>query len=414
MEDLTKQQFIVLVILVSFVSSLFTGIVTISLMNQAPSPITQTIQKVIERTASLENPQEPLQKEETKELEIGALSRDVLIGDIVNRVSPAVVSVIATKDIPVIEQYFVNPFPDDLFGKIFPELQVPQYRQNGTEKRQVSSGTGFFVSEEGFLVTNKHVVADKEAEYSIVTNDGKTIPVKVLARDPLHDMAVLKIDLPTGGDKISFISLGNSDSVKIGQTAIAIGNALGEFQNTVSIGVISGLKRNVTASGGGAGVEELTDVIQTDAAINPGNSGGPLLNLRGEAIGLNTAVAQGAQSIGFALPINQIKKGIEDAKKHGRIIYPFLGVRYAMVNNGAQLQNGPGGEPAVVDGSPAYKTGLKAKDIIIEFGGKKVTSDTPLAKLIQERQAGETVNIKIIRDEAEVTLTATLEERKDI
>ena len=207
--------------------------------------------------------------------------------------------------------------------------------------------------------------------------------------------------------------MGNSDSVKIGQTAIAIGNALGEFQNTVSIGVISGLKRNVIASSGGAGVEELTDVIQTDAAINPGNSGGPLLNFKGEAIGLNTAVAQGAQNIGFALPTNQITKGIDDIKIHGRIIYPFLGVRYAMVENGAELQKGPNGEPAVVDGSPAYKAGLKEKDIILEFSGKKVTGGTPLAKLIQERKAGEAINIKILRDGAEVILQATLEERKE-
>ena len=412
MEDLNKQQFIVLVILVSFVSSLFTGIVTVSLMNQAPKTITQTIQKVIERSASLENFQQPLQKEEAQELEIGALSRDVLIGDIVNRVSPAAVSVIATKDIPIIERYFVNPFPDDFFGKIFPELQVPQYRQNGTEKRQVSSGTGFFISDDGFLVTNKHVVADKDAEYSIVTLEGKTMSAKVIARDPLHDMAVLKIDPPAGG-KFSFIPLGNSDSVKIGQTAIAIGNALGEFQNTVSIGVISGLKRNVTASGSGGGVEELTDVIQTDAAINPGNSGGPLLNLKGEAIGLNTAIAQGAQNIGFALPINQITKSIENVKKHGRIIYPFFGVRYAMVENGAQLQDGSNGEPAVIDTSPAHKAGLKEKDIILEFGGKKVASDTPLAKLIQERQVGETIDIKILRDTTEMTLQAILEERKE-
>lgn len=409
MEDLNKQQFIVLVILVSFISSLVTGIVTVSLMNQAPSQITQTIQKVIERSASLENPQEPLKKEETKELEVGALSRDVLIGDIVNRISPAVVSVVATKDIPVIEQYYINPFSDGVFGKIFPELQIPQYRQNGTEKRQVSSGTGFFVSDDGFLVTNKHVVADRQAEYSIITNDNKTFSVKVLAYDPIHDMAVLKVE----GKDFSHISFGNSDSVKIGHTAIAIGNALGEFQNTVSIGVISGLKRNVTASGGGAGVEELTDVIQTDAAINPGNSGGPLLNLKGEAIGLNTAMAQGAQNIGFALPINQIKKGVEDVKKQGRIIYPFLGVRYAMTVKGAELQNGPNGEPAVVDGSSAYKAGLKEKDIIAEFGGKKVANDTPLAKLIQERQVGEAINIKILRDGAEVILQATLEERKE-
>jgi serine protease Do len=207
--------------------------------------------------------------------------------------------------------------------------------------------------------------------------------------------------------------LGDSDSVKIGHTAIAIGNALGEFQNTVSIGVISGLKRNITASGGGAGVEELTDLIQTDAAINPGNSGGPLLNLRGEAIGLNTAVAQGAENIGFALPINQIKKGLSDAQKFGKIVYPFLGVRYSMTDKGAQIVKGPNGEPGVVDGSPAYKTGLKEGDIIVKFGDKKVIKDSILAKLIQETEIGEAINLTILRDGAEVILETTLVERME-
>lgn len=426
MEDLTKHQLIILVFLVSFVTALFTGIVTVSLVNQAPAGITQTIQKVIERSASLENSisRTPLKKEETKELEIGALSRDVLIGDIVSRVSPAVVSIVATKDIPVIERYFINPFNDDIVGNLFPELEIPQYRQKGTQKQQVSSGTGFFVSSDGFLITNKHVVADKDAEYSIITNDNKTISLKVISRDPLHDLAVLKVATnPTSGG-FPFVPLGNSDAVKIGHTSIAIGNALGEFQNTVSIGVISGLKRNITASGGGNGVEELTDVLQTDAAINPGNSGGPLLNLKGEAVGLNTAIAQGAQNIGFAIPINQIKKGIEDVKAHGRIIYPFLGVRYVMitpeikkemkleVDYGAIIMRGPNDELSVVDGSPAYKTGLKEKDIILEFGGKKLVADTPLAKLIQERKVGDTINIKIFRDGAEIVLETTLVERK--
>ncbi|MEK7559744.1 MAG: trypsin-like peptidase domain-containing protein [Patescibacteria group bacterium] len=412
MEDLNKQQLIMLVFLVSFVTALFTGIVTVSLVQQAPQGITQTIQKVIERSASIENqPPAPLQKEETKELELGALSRDFLIGDIVNRISPAVVSVIATKDIPIIEQYFINPFSEDeLFGNLFPDIKIPQFRENGTQKRQVSSGTGFFASSDGFLITNKHVVADKLAEYSVITNDGKTLSAKVIARDLLHDVAILRID----GNNFSFIPLGDSDGVRIGHTAIAIGNALGEFQNTVSIGVISGLKRNITASGGGGGVEELTDLIQTDAAINPGNSGGPLLNLKGEVIGLNTAVASGAENIGFALPVNQIKKGLGDARKFGKIIYPFFGVRYTMVENGAQLVRGSGGESAVVEGSPAYKTGLKEGDIIIKFGDKKVTKETPLAKLIQESQIGHPINITILRDGAEITLETTLVERKEI
>lgn len=410
MEDLTKQQLIVLVFLVSFVTALFTGIVTVSLVQQAPVGITQTIQKVIERSASVEPHVPPLEKKETKELEIGALSRDVLIGDIVNRISPAVVSVIATKDIAVIEQYFINPLlNDDFFGNLFPDIKIPQFREKGTEKRQVSSGTGFFVTNDGFLITNKHVVFDQSAEYSIITNDGKTFSAKVIARDPLHDVAVLKIEK----ENVSFVPLGDSDSVKIGHTAIAIGNALGEFQNTVSIGVISGLKRNISAFGKGSGVEELTDLIQTDAAINFGNSGGPLLNLKGEAVGLNTAVAQGAENIGFALPINQIKKGLSDAQKFGKIIYPFLGVRYEMTDSGAKITKGPNGELGVVDGSPAYKTGLKEGDVILKFGDKKVTKDLPLAKLIQERQVGDTINMIILRDGAEVMLQTTLEERKE-
>lgn len=412
MEDLTKQQLIMLVCLVSFVTALFTGIVTVSLVQQAPAGITQTIQKVIERSASVENYASPLKEKETKELEIGALSRDMLIGDIVSRLSPAVVSVIATKDIPVIESYFINPFPeDDFFGNFFPDIKIPQFSEKGTEKRQVYSGTGFFTTAEGFLITNKHVVADKSAEYSIITNNGKTLAAKVVARDPLYDVAVLKVD--SSEENVSFVALGDSDSVKIGHTAIAIGNALGEFQNTVSIGVISGLKRNLTAFGSGAGVEELTNLIQTDAAINPGNSGGPLLNLKGEAIGLNTAVAQGAENIGFALPINQIKKGLSDAKKFGKIIYPFLGVRYSMTEKGAQITKGPNGEPGVVDGSPAYKAGLKEGDVIVKFGDKKVAKDFPLAKLIQERQVGDAINMTIIRYGAEVILQATLEERKE-
>lgn len=410
MEELNKQQLIMLVFLVSFVTALFTGIVTVSLVNQAPAGITQTIQKVIERSASIESSAPPLKKEETKELELGALSRDVLVEDIVKRISPAVVSVIATKDIPVIEKYYENPFPgEDFFDSLFPDLKIPQFRENGTEKRQVSSGTGFFATSDGFLITNKHVVLDKSAEYSIITNDGKTLGAKVVAKDPLHDVAVLKVE----GKNFPFIVLGDSNGVSIGHTAIAIGNALGEFQNTVSIGIISGLKRNITASGGGNGIEELSDLIQTDAAINPGNSGGPLLNLKGEAVGLNTAVASGAENIGFALPINQVKKGLSDAQKLGKIVYPFLGVRYEITDKGAKIVKGNSGEPAVVDGSPAYKAGLKEGDVILKFGDKKITKETPLAKLIQERQIGDIINITILRYGAEVMLQATLEERKE-
>jgi serine protease Do len=202
---------------------------------------------------------------------------------------------------------------------------------------------------------------------------------------------------------------------------IAIGNALGEFRNTVSVGVVSGLGRKVTASGGGV-VETLYDVIQTDAAINPGNSGGPLLNLRGEVIGINFAMAKGAENIGFAIPINYAKKDIEQIKKYGKIVFPFLGVRYVIitdqiqkennlpVNYGAWVLKGPKGEPAIFPGSAAEKAGLKEGDIILEFNGEKITADNPLAKIITKYQPGDKVSLKILRAKKEITLEAVLGE----
>ena len=339
MNDMTKQQLVLLVLLVSFVTALVTGIVTVTLVNQAPPPVTQTIQKIIERSVGVLP--EPLPKDERKELESAALARDVLIGDIISRVSSAVV--------------------------------------------KISSGSGFFVSPDGYLVTNRHVVEDGDAEYSIVTNDKKILKAKVIARDPLNDLAVLKVE----GDNFAFVKLGNSDDVKIGHTVIVIGNALGEFANSVSVGIVSGLMRDIVASGARSGPEELTEVMQTDAAINPGNSGGPLLNLKGEAIALSVAMAQGAENIGFALPINQIKRGLGEAKEKGKITYPLM-PRFS-----------------------ADKAGIKEKDIILEFAGVKITKDTPLAKQIQKYKVGDKVKIKISRDGKELTLELTLEERKE-
>ncbi len=423
MEHMTKHQLILLVLLVSFVTALVTGIVTVTLVSQSPQPITQTIQKVIERSQSLAP--ELLKKDETAQLEISALTRDALIEDIINRASPAVVSVIATKDIPVIEQYFVNPLPqDDFFNQFFPNFKVPQYRQNGTENKQVSAGSGFFVTGDGYVVTNRHVVEDKDAEYSLILNDGRKFKTKVIAKDPLNDLAILKADgtMPAGG--FTSIQLGDSSSAKIGQTAIAIGNALGEFQNTVSVGVISGLKRTIEASGSISGTEELSEVIQTDAAINPGNSGGPLLNLKGEMIGLNTAMAQGADSIGFSIPINQIKRSIDDAKLLGKIVYPYIGVRYVMVTPdiqtknklkvgyGALISKGANDEEAVALNSPASRAGIKEGDVILEFAGVKVDKDHTLNKLIQSHRIGDKVIVKILRMGNEIKLDLTLEEQK--
>lgn len=237
----------------------------------------------------------------------------------VNKVSPAVVSVIISKDVPIIEQYYVDPFSgsfggDPNFQSFFgPSFKIPQYKQKGVERKEVGGGSGFIISADGIILTNKHVVSDPKASYTVLLNDGRKLDAKVLMQSDTLDIAALKVeakDLPT-------VTLGNSTFLKQGQTAIAIGNALAEFRNTVSVGVISGMARTINAGGGGM-VEKLEDIIQTDAAINPGNSGGPLINTRGEVIGVNVAVAQGAQNIGFSIPINKVKTTIRDILKTGK------------------------------------------------------------------------------------------------
>ncbi|MBI2055228.1 MAG: trypsin-like peptidase domain-containing protein [Candidatus Sungbacteria bacterium] len=355
-----------------------------------------------------------------KEINERVLRQDELVVQSVAEVSPAVVSIVASKDVPIVEQEFVSPFPDDPFFQQFfgDQFKVPQLKQKGTQKQKVSSGTGFIVSSDGFILTNKHVVADTAAEYTVFMNDGTKLDAKVLARDPIQDFAIVKIE-KTG---LTAVRLGDSSKIKIGQTAIAIGNSLGEFRNTVSVGVVSGLSRSVTASGGGIGSEELIDLIQTDAAINPGNSGGPLLNLRGEVVGINTAIVQGAQNIGFSIPINKAKRDIESVKRTGKIIYPFVGVRYVSLNTDIQKQNNfpvsegawlkaGESEPAVVPGSPAEKAGLKTGDIIVEINGVKIDADHTLTSVLQDYAVGDMVKVVYLRNGARLTAPITLAER---
>ena len=342
----------------------------------------------------------------------------------VEQASPSVVSIVISKDLPVIEQCPYDPFSDlppefkDFFGGGF-EFSRPC--EKGTQRQEVGGGSGFIISEDGLILTNKHVVSDTKADYTVLTNDGKKYAAKVLARDPVQDLAVIKIDALG----LKAAKLGDSDSVKLGQTAIAIGNALGEFRNTVSVGVISGLARTITASGSGFGTETIQGVMQTDAAINPGNSGGPLLNLKGEVIGINTAIVSGAQNIGFAIPINQAKRDIESVRKSGSIKIPYLGVRYIMltediaknqklsVTQGALLRGAENG-PAVAPNSPASKAGLQAEDIILEINGVAVDKDNPLGTLIQRYNIGDTINLKIQRGDKILAISATLEERPAI
>ena len=331
----------------------------------------------------------------------------------VENVSPVVVSIIVTKDVKVLEEYWISPFEE------LP-LQIPEYQEK-IEKKELGGGTGFIVSEEGMILTNSHVVSDEEADYTVFTNDGKKYPAKVLARDTFRDLAVIKIE---SQKSFPVAKLGDSDKLQIGQTVIAIGNALGEFRNTVSVGVISGLGRTVTASGGGI-IETLEDVIQTDAAINKGNSGGPLLNLKGEVIGVNFAMAEAAENIGFAIPINKAKKDIEQVKTLGKIVYPYLGVYYCLIDEEVQkeynLSVGYGAwigrdrycrpyEKAVIEGTAAAKAGLKEGDIILEFDGKKITTENSLAKIIMEYNPGDKIVLKILREGKEKIVQVTLGE----
>ncbi len=352
-------------------------------------------------------------------------SEEEVVISVVKKSTPAAVSIMATQELATFQQRpggFLQDFCNDPFFRQFfapsecdntAPAPVPQ-----THRQQVAAGTGFFVSSDGLIVTNKHVVNIDKADFTVLTNDGAKHPAKVLAKDPFNDLALVKIE----GYNFPVLPLGNSDALQIGQTVIAIGNALGEFSNTVSRGVVSGLSRSIVAQAGTSS-EKLEKLIQTDAAINPGNSGGPLLNLRGEVIGINTAIAQGAQSVGFAIPVNSIKKAIGDIKSQGRIVYPFIGVRYAIITPEVKtaknlsvdygvIVTSDKGNPAIVPNSPAEKAGLKEGDIILEVNGVKLTVDNDLAKMVQKSKVGERITLKILRDGQNNTLAVVLEERK--
>ncbi len=342
--------------------------------------------------------------------------------DVVARANPAVVSIIVTQDVPVYEQYFETYDP---FGGLFGpgnEFRIPRQREMGTEERRVGGGSGFFVTEDGLIVTNRHVVALESARYSAVTDTGVTYPVEVLARDPVFDIAILRVEEQAPEEGFPTLPLGDSGSLQLGQTVIAIGNALGEFQNSVSVGVVSGLSRSIVAGDRQRRTSELLEeVIQTDAAINPGNSGGPLLNSSGEVVGVNVAVALGSDNIGFALPVNMVKSVVDSVAEHGEIRMPFLGVRYVMLNEriagaqdltvtyGAFISSGQHDVAPVQRDSPAASAGIRAGDVIIEIGGLSLR-ERSLANAIRTFSPGQTVEVVINRGGEEVRLEVELAE----
>lgn len=362
------------------------------------------------------------EKTMTRIVEERVVQEDSLITDLVERASPAVVSIVATKDVPTMRNMGSFGFPFFFFDPFWQQdRQENQENEGRTEKQKIGSGTGFFVSSDGLVVTNKHVVSDESAEYTVFLSGDKKYSAKVLARDPAHDLAVLKVE----GEKFPTLELGDSSSVKVGQTVIAIGNSLGEFSNSVSRGIISGLGRNVIAGSGFGDEESLTDIIQTDAAINPGNSGGPLLNSAGYVIGINVAVARGAENIGFALPINSVKRVVEDVKRTGKISTPYIGVRYTILDKRAQDDNNlpfdygaivlRGMKPtefAVIPGSPADKAGLVENDIILEVDGTKIDTSHPLGTIVSKYHPGDTILLKVWHKGDMKDVEVTLEERK--
>jgi S1-C subfamily serine protease len=348
-------------------------------------------------------------KQEPKSIQpIKVVDEQSQVIEVVKKASPAVVSIVATAEIPTFENYFDVPFGvpegfEEFFG-------VPRRRQNGTQEQKIGAGTGFLVSSDGYIITNKHVVNDKEADYTVYLNDeenkGEKIKAKVIARDPKNDLAVLKIDKKG----LPFLNFSDSSQLQVGQTVITIGYALGEFDNTVSKGVISGLSRSITAGGGFARAETLKNLIQTDAAINPGNSGGPMLDIEGNVIGVNVAMAS-AENIGFAILGNEANDVFEQVKSTGSIQgkeTAFLGVRYLPIteevknnNNlpysyGALVSRGESrADLAVTPGSPADKAGIQENDIILEVDDRKVTERTQLADLIAAHKPGDEINLRI-------------------
>ena len=335
------------------------------------------------------------------------VSEESVVIDIVEKVSPSVVTV-------GVEQRVLQIDPLDPFGF----FQRP--REGG--RREQDIGSGFIISSDGLIVTNKHVVSST-GKYKVIISDGTKYDVVRIYRDPANDLAILKINPSahsTGsgqagsGQVLKPVELGDSSRLKVGQLVVAMGTPLGEFRGSVTKGIISGLGRGIETGSPFEGfVERLDNVIQTDAAINPGNSGGPLVNSSAQVIGVNTAIASGAENIGFAIPINVVKEALDNFNKTGGFSRPYLGVSYIMVTRRMALANAiPEGAyvESVVEGGAASDAGVEADDILTKIDGEKINEENTLAKAIANKKVGQAIKLTVWRDEKELELTATLGE----
>ena len=311
----------------------------------------------------------------------------------------------------------------NLVKKVGPTVvSIVTTQTTGSGRFQTTSegaGTGIIVSADGYILTNRHVVQDARTLEVLNSEGERYSDVTLVGSDPLNDIAILKIknakDLPVA-------ELGDSGTVRVGQRVIAIGNSLGQYQNTVTSGIISGLGRPVTAATDelGMNVESLTDLLQTDAAINPGNSGGPLINMAGQVIGINTAIVSDAQSVGFAIPINAARGIIRGVLANGTIQKAYLGVQFVAITpdiraelnlserNGALVKSGTSGQAAVISGGPADKAGIREGDIITKVDDRVIGEQGGLGSLIAEFLPGEKVTLTIIRDGKTQEVSVTL------
>ncbi|MDD3302590.1 MAG: trypsin-like peptidase domain-containing protein [Candidatus Gracilibacteria bacterium] len=337
-------------------------------------------------------------KEETTKTEkfTSVLSLQTDITKIVKDISPSIVSIIIKKDLTVYRQ--------DPFGF----FQTPV----GTVKSKVGGGTGFFITKDGKIITNKHVVSDSTANYTVITNDGSEYDAEIVAIDPVTDLAILQISIDKAYEPLEIVS--ENDEINIGQFVIATGNALAEYQNSVSLGVISGKNRTISND-----TIKLSGLIQTDAAINPGNSGGPLVNLDGKVIGINTAIVSGAEGLGFSIPLtdSRITYMLKSIEKYGSIKKPFIGINYITNTPGIQKQLGlkvnygayiPEKDGSIVSGSSAETSGLELGDIILEADGKKISLDNNLSSILQTKIPGYTMKLKVLKkngEEKEIDIT---------
>ncbi len=334
----------------------------------------------------------------------------------IRQTMPSVVSILLSEHLASItKQYHPASYP------FFPAHQRQlQHELEDEHRGYAGGGSGFVVDASGLIVTNKHVINDPKLDYVVVTTDGRHFPATVISIDPLNDVALLKVD----ATDLVPVTFGDAAKLELGTCVLAIGNALGVFKNTVSLGIVSGLARSVSTQADEKGsTHELRGLIQTDAAINPGNSGGPLVTLDGSVVGINAALINGAQNISLAIPVSTVIRDLEDLKKFGHIRRPYLGMRYVIVGEGFAKQLGApvtsgayvtGETPedhGVVSGSPAAKAGLVDGDLVTTCDGRLLCDEYTFQDVLESAQVGQTIELSVWRGNKSHLVFVTLEER---